>query len=137
MAKDRFAGPPREGDIRYKFDFELLRKALGCRYRLLKSFLSDFSRNKQICHSLCQIGIGKSSGWQSDECQIWIWFKLKFQGFRIQIEIVQAIFIWISKQQVHLPLFLSKWYCRKLGLTDLPSQDGTLTSHKKIILNSY
>ena len=34
-------------------------------------------------------------------------------------------------------LILPDWYCRKLGLTDLPSHDGKLTSDRKMICNPY
>ena len=36
-----------------------------------------------------------------------------------------------------LLLFLSNWYCRKLGLTDLPAHRRKVMSDKKIICYSY
>ena len=34
-------------------------------------------------------------------------------------------------------MFLSDWYCQKLGLMDLPGHDGKVTSDNKMISNSY
>ena len=55
----------------------------------------------------------------------------------MQIEIIAAIFDWISKQQLNLSLFLSYWYCRKLWLTDLPGRDRKVRSHMHFILSPY
>ena len=55
----------------------------------------------------------------------------------MQIDIISVIFNWISKQQVNLSLFLSDWYCWKLGLMNLPGHDGKVTLDKKMICNSY
>ena len=49
----------------------------------------------------------------------------------MQSEFLGTVFDWISKQQVTLLLFLNDWYCRKLGLTDLPGQNGKVMSGKK------
>ena len=69
--------------------------------------------------------------------QIWIWFEVSVKEFKVQIEIFAFVFDWIFKQQLNLLLILSDWYCRKLGLTDLPGHDGKLISHKKIISISH
>ena len=55
----------------------------------------------------------------------------------MQIEIIAAIFDWISKQQLNLSLFLSSWYCRKLRMTDLPGRDRKVRSHMHFILSPY
>ena len=55
----------------------------------------------------------------------------------MQIEIIAVIFDWSAKQQVNLSLFLSNWYCGKLGLTNLPGHDWRVTSDKEIICKSY
>ena len=60
-----------------------------------------------------------------------------FKCFRVQIEIIAAVFGWISKQQVNLALFLSDGFYRKLGLTDLPGHAGKVMSDKKMICNWY
>ena len=64
-------------------------------------------------------------------------------NFRLQIwiskhiKIIAAIFDKISKQQVHLSLFLSDWYCQKLSLTTLLCQDGKSTSDMNLILSFH
>ena len=63
--------------------------------------------------------------------------KGNFKGFRVQIEILAAVFDWISKQQLNLLLFLSDWYWGELELTDLPGHDGKVTKIKKIIFISH
>ena len=55
----------------------------------------------------------------------------------VQIEIVAAVYDWIFKQQLNLLLFLSDWYCGKLGLTDLPGHDGKVTSDGKMIFIAH
>ena len=55
----------------------------------------------------------------------------------MQIEIIAAVFGWISKQQVNLALFLSDGFYRKLGLTDLPGHAGKVMSDKKMICKWY
>ena len=61
----------------------------------------------------------------------------ELKGFKVQIEIIAAIFDLISKQQVNLSLFPSDWYCRNLGLTELLAYRGKVMSDKKMIYNSY
>ena len=55
----------------------------------------------------------------------------------MQIEFLAFVFDWFIKRQLNLLLFLSDWYCRKLGLTDLPSHDEKVTLDKKIISISH
>ena len=47
------------------------------------------------------------------------------------MEILASIFDGTSKQKLNLLLFLSDCYYRKLGLIDLPSHNGKVTSDKK------
>ena len=54
----------------------------------------------------------------------------------MQIEIIPAISDWISKQQFS-SLFLSDWYCQKLGLMYSPGLNGKVTSDKEMICNSH
>ena len=85
----------------------------------------------------------KSRGWRIYRAttgkwhQISIWFEDSVKGFGVQIEILASVFDWISKQQLNLSLFLWDWYCRKLGLTDLPGHDGKVTSAINFILSPY
>ena len=69
--------------------------------------------------------------------QISSWFEGSFNGFRVQIEILAAVFYLILKQQLNLWLFLSDLNYKKLGLTDLPGHHGKVTSDKKIIFISH
>ena len=84
----------------------------------------------------------KKGGWRSYRAttrnwhQIWIWFAGSFKGFKVQIEILGAVFDWISKQLLNSWLFLSDWYCRKLWLPDLPGHHGKATSDRKMIFIS-
>ena len=54
----------------------------------------------------------------------------------MQIEIISAISDCISKQQLNFSLFLSDWYCQKLGLTHLRSHNRKVMSDKKMISTS-
>ena len=56
---------------------------------------------------------------------------------RVKIEILAAIFDWISKQQFNLLLFLSDRYCGKFLLTDLPCRGGKMASDMNFILSPY
>ena len=52
--------------------------------------------------------------------------------------ILWSVCDWTSKQQLNLVLFLPDcWFCRKLGLTDLPGHNGKVTPDKKIISIPY
>ena len=59
-----------------------------------------------------KIDIWKSRSWRSYRAtarnwrQIWIWLDDNFKGSRGQIEILAAIFDWISKKQLNFLLFL-------------------------------
>ena len=53
------------------------------------------------------------------------------------MEILAAVFDWISKQQLNLFLFLLDPYCRKLGLMGLPGHNVKVTSDKKMISGSH
>lgn len=65
-------------------------------------------------------------------------FDLKnFKRFRVKKENFAVLFVWISKQQLNLPLFLSVWYWQKLGLTNLPSRYGKEALDKEMTCNSY
>ena len=81
--------------------------------------------------SLCNFDIEKSEDWRIFQAttanwhQIWIWFGCTFKVFRVQMEILAATFDYISNQKVNLSLFLSEWYCRKLGLMNLPALHKT------------
>ena len=66
-----------------------------------------------------------------------MWFEGSVKGFGVQIEILASVFDWISKQQLNLSFFLWDWYCRKLGLTDLPGHNGKVTSDINFILSPY
>ena len=55
----------------------------------------------------------------------------------MHVEIISAIFDWISKQQVNLSLFLFDWYYWKLGLTSLPGHDGKSASDVNLISSFY
>ena len=77
------------------------------------------------------------SGHDGNRREIWIWFEGNFKEFRVRIEILVTVFGWVSKQQSNLLLFLSDWYYRKLGLTDLPGNDRKVMSDKKMILITH
>ena len=62
--------------------------------------------------------------------QILIWFDGNLKRFRVQTEILAAVFDWISKQQLSLLLFM-------LGLTDLPDHDGKVKSDRKMIFATH
>ena len=53
------------------------------------------------------------------------------------MEILLAVFDWISKQQLNLLLFLLDPRCRKLGLTGLPGHNVKVTSDEKMISGSH
>ena len=55
----------------------------------------------------------------------------------MQIDILAAVFDWIFKEQSNLLMFLSDWYCEKLGLTDLPGHDGKVRSDMEMIFISH
>ena len=76
-------------------------------------------------------------GHDGNRREIWIWFEDNFKEFRVRIEILVTVFGWVSKQQSNLLLFLSDWYYRKLGLTDLPGNDRKVMSDKKMILITH
>ena len=109
----------------------------------MQPFFFDFWNSKQISNCFFKIGNWKSRCWRSYQAttgnwrQIWISFEDNFKGLREQREILAAVFDWDSKQQLNLLLFLLDWYCRKLGLTDLPGQDVKVTSDKKVIFISH
>ena len=42
---DRFTGPRWESDIRYEFNLKVVLKGLGCKKRLFRLFLTEFSSN--------------------------------------------------------------------------------------------
>ena len=56
--------------------------------------------------------LGNKGSWRSYQAtagnwhQVWIWFEDNLKGFRVQIEIIAAVFDWISKQQLNLLLLL-------------------------------
>ena len=54
----------------------------------------------------------------------------------MQAEIIVVISDGFSKQQVNFSLFLSNWYCQKLGWMDLLGYDRKVTSDKKMIFIS-
>ena len=106
--------------------------------------ISDwFSKQKKVPLWLCQIDVRKSFGWQIYRTTTWNWHQIciwiwsNFKKFRVKIEIISTSFDWISKQEVKLLLFLSNWYCRKLGLTDLPGYEKKLISDMNLILSFY
>ena len=106
-------------------------------------FLVTFETTGKFLIDFVRLILRKSGAWRSYRAttgnwhQIWIWFKGNFKGFRLQIEIVAAVYDWIFKQQLNLLLFLSDWYCGKLGLTDLPDHDGKVTSDGKMIFIAH
>ena len=42
---DGFTGPRRKIDMRYEFGLKVILKGLGCKYRFLQSFLTEFPSN--------------------------------------------------------------------------------------------
>ena len=96
-------------------------------------------RTSASYYCLCHINFAKSVGrriyWATtvNWRQVWIWFEGNFKGFRVQIEIPATIFDWISNQQLNLSLFLSDWYCQKLGLPNLHGRDEKVLLEKKMI----
>ena len=108
---------------------------------IIAALFQWFSEQQVNCHCFCKMDIGKRGCWRVYQAtmgnwyQIGKWFWTHIKCLRLQIEIIASIFDWFSKQQVNLSLFLSDWFCRKLGLTDLPGHDRKVTSDKKIIFN--
>ena len=64
--------------------------------------------------------------------QIWIWFEDNFKGFRVQIEIIVAIFEWISKPQLNI-VFVRL----KVEFDGLPGHEGKVTSDINFVLSPY
>ena len=96
---------------------------------IIADILQWFLKEQVNFDCVCKVDIGKSWGWGTYRAttgnwyQIWIWFEKNFKEFRVQIEILGAVFDWITKQQLNLLLLLSDWYRGKLGLTDLLDSD--------------
>ena len=97
---------------------------------IIAALFQWFSKQQVNCHCFCKMDIGKRGCWRVYQAtmgnwyQIGKWFWTHIKCLRLQIEIIASIFDWFSKQQVNLSLFLSDWFCRKLGLTDLPDHHG-------------
>ena len=90
--------------------FLYLIKSLTLKKEIIEVFFCDFWNNKQISNCFFKISIG--GDWRSYQAtmgnwhQIWIWFAGNFKEFRVQMEILAGVFVWICKQQLNLSLLL-------------------------------
>ena len=136
--------PQRENDNRLEKICKSDQRCKGENIDYWSHFSVIFQNNKWISNCFCKSEFWylEKGGWRIYRAttvnwhQILIWSESNLKKFRVQIEISAAVFSWISKQQLNLLLFLSDWYCGKLGLTDLRRHNEKVTSDKKMIFIS-